>query len=162
MKIPGLSVAAIGACLIAGCASSTTEAVMRLDPARAASVGLGEVVVTNASGVESDTLVQTMTAAIRDKIEECATGNVPTRFEVRVTEMKGQNAAKTMLLGDSNRARGSVKLIDMASGATIGDYDLNHSKGSGGIIGMIALADAERNMGNAFGDQICDKVIAGR
>jgi hypothetical protein len=162
MKILISAAALVGGTIVSGCASSTTEAVMRLDPARAQSVGLGEVVVTDESGATSATMVPTMTAAIRAKVANCARGNAPTRFEVRVTELTGQNAAKTLLLGDAARARGTVKLIDTATGATIGDYDLNHSKGGGGVIGMIALADAERDMGNAFGDQICNRILAGR
>ena len=133
---------------------------MSLDRARARSVGLGEVLVTNASGATSDTLVSTMTSTLREKIGECAVGSTPTRFEVTITEMKGQNAAKTLFLGDSSGARGKVKLVDIATGATIGDYDLVHSKGSGGVLGMIALADAEQDVSNAFGDQICREILA--
>lgn len=162
MRILPLGAALAGAILSGGCAKSTTEAVMRLDPARAQSVGLGEVVVTNATGAERPTLVATMTSTIRDKVAQCARGSSPTRFEVVVTEIDGQNAAQTILLGDSARARGRVKLIDTTSGATIGDYDLSHSKGGGGVIGALALAATEKDMSNAFADQICNRILAGK
>lgn len=152
--------ALIGTVLLAGCASSKTEAVMGLDAARAKTVALGEVVVTDQTGGNNASLVETMTTAIREKVSKCATGTSPTRFEVTVTELKGQNGAMTMLLASSSRARGKVKMIDMSSGATIGDYDLTHSKGGAGLIGVIALSGAEKNMSNAFGDQICTVVQA--
>jgi len=62
-------------------------------------------------------------------------------------------------MADSNSISGTVKLIDQESGATVGTYAINRSFAASGLVGIAMTADAEGQMSDAFGGEVCKSVF---
>ena len=68
------------------------------------------------------------------------------------------NPAMTWLITDANRVAGTARLMD-ASGAVVGEYRIERALRMGGMLGVVALAQAEEQMGRAFGDELCKRAF---
>ncbi|MBB6253999.1 hypothetical protein [Nitrospirillum iridis] len=97
--------------------------------------------------------------ALHSELAKCAKGSRPLRMEVRVARFHGENAGRAVLLGDSNIVRGSIQLVDPATGTLAGDYDINRSVGAAGVLGAIGLSGAEGQMAQAFATQVCEQAF---
>jgi len=96
------------------------------------------------------------------QLKKCAKGDKPLRLEVAIGDFHQSNAAKAYLIGDANRIRGVAKLVDPATGAVVGDYDINRSVGGGGLIGAIGMSDAAGQMADAFAGEVCKQAFIAR
>jgi hypothetical protein len=105
---------------------------------------------------------QTLEGALRTKTSQCAKGQVELSLEVDVVQFKTQNVALTILIGNSNDIKGQARLIRADTHELVGDYDIAHSIGGGGLIAALALDDAEKQMSGFFADEICSHVFAGK
>jgi hypothetical protein len=65
----------------------------------------------------------------------------------------------TVLVGSSNSIKGSAQLIEPADGKVVGDYDIDHSVGGGGIFAAIGMAGAESKMADAFAEELCSQAF---
>ncbi|MTJ79460.1 MAG: hypothetical protein F8N37_00350 [Telmatospirillum sp.] len=101
----------------------------------------------------------TLDMALRTELQKCAKGTIPLRLEVAVTLYSPQNAFQTIMIGDSNKIKGTAKLVDPRANTVLGDYDINASQGGGGIIGALAMSGAEGQMSTAFASEICSKAF---
>lgn len=123
---------------------------------------VSEIVLQTAPANASTTFTETFVGRVSDKLKTCAKGTRPLKLVVDITEFHRANAAATMLVGSSNRIRGSAKLYDPASDTLLADFDINRSVGGGGLIAMSAMSQAEEQMGTAFGDELCKRAFVRR
>lgn len=110
----------------------------------------------------SPTFQHTFVRSVSDKLKTCAKGSRPLKLVVEISEFKKANAAATFLVGSSNNIRGSAKFEDPATSEVLADFDIHRSVGGGGLVAMAAMAQAEEQMSNAFGDELCKKAFVRR
>jgi len=113
-------------------------------------------------GVTGPDFKTVFVSRVGDKLKACAKGARPLRLAVEITEFKRANAAATVLVGSSNRIRGSAKLYSLEDNALVADYDINRSVGGGGLVAMAAMAQADEQMSNAFGEELCKRAFIRR
>lgn len=101
----------------------------------------------------------TFRTALTTELQKCATGATPLKLQVTVTMYSPQNAFQTLMIGDSNKIKGTAQLVDAAGGNVIGDFDINASQGGGGVLGALAMSGAEGQMSKAFATEICSKAF---
>lgn len=149
--------------MLSACVSSGGADTLKAIPSDVASSAfVSEVVLNTPPADASDTFKTVFVSKVSDRLKGCAMGNRPLRLVVDITEFKRANAAATMLVGSSNRIRGSAKLYDPATNALVADYDVNRSVGGGGLIAMAAMSQAEEQMANAFGEEVCKRAFVRR
>jgi hypothetical protein len=153
-------VAVIGlACLTTGCVNSSSETVTTLPPDMAVSGRVAAITIKAVPTDVSSDFRPTLEAELRAGLDKCAFGNVPLNLEVTVTDFKEQNAAKTILIGDSDHIKGQARLIEPDGGNVVGDYDISRSVGGGGIAGAVVMSNAEKTMAQGFAQEICDRAF---
>lgn len=156
MKVGSIGLTALTAALVlSGCASSSSDVVKPLPLALAKSGFVETIDVKSVPVNVSPDFKAMLVADLQKTLKLCAKGTTPLRLEASVTQFKGQNAFATILIGDSNLIRGSVQLIDPATKAVVGDYDISRSQGGGGLIAAAALSGAEGQMTDAFAKEVC-------
>ena len=100
-----------------------------------------------------------LNTALLTETKKCATGSHPLKLSVSVGRLTLQNAAATILVGDSEDIKGSAQLIEPADGKVVGDYDINKSIGGGGVWAAIGMAGGEAKLANAFATEICQQAF---
>jgi hypothetical protein len=101
-----------------------------------------------------------LTAHLREETSKCARGNQPLKLEVAVSDLTEQNPGMTFLAGNSDKIKGSARLTDPTTNQVVGDYDISHSFGAGGLLGIAILSGAEDKMSDAFAQEVCSRAFA--
>jgi hypothetical protein len=149
--------------LLAACVSSGgSDTVKALASDVSSNAFVSQVELRTPPANASPTFQETFVSRVSEKMKSCAHGSRPLKLVVDITEFKKANAAATFLVGSSNNIRGSAKLQDPATSEVLADFDINRSVGGGGLIAMAAMAQAEEQMSNAFGDELCKKAFIRR
>ena len=147
----------------AGCVSSGGSDTLRAIPSDIAANGHVSVVELNTAPPNgSPKFKDVFVGKVTEKLKGCATGTRPLRLVIDITEFKRANAAAAVLVGSSNVIRGTARFHDPETAAIVADYEVNRSVGGGGWIAAAAMAQAEEQMGSAFGDELCKKVFIRR
>lgn len=155
-KIFCFSALAAIATVVSGCANSGgAEAVLRLDENVSMNAFVRNIEVTPPENEGSATFVTRVSEQLRRKFDACATGDEPVDVSVTVTEYRGANAAKTILIGDSTTVQATAKILDAETGEIIGDYDIAESTGGGGVLVATALSDVHGTVGWNVAGAIC-------
>ena len=146
--------------LIAGCIPYTGgDNIKRLTDDLVASARVGSIVVLDVPADVSAEFKPALEEELRKKTSECAKGQTELSLEVNIAEVKKQNAAKTIFLGDSNGIKGQARLIRAATGEVVGDYEIFHSVGGEGAAVAVGLSGAERQMAVDFADAVCARAF---
>ena len=145
----------LSACSSAGGTSVTTPLPSALvHSTRVASVALNGA---PAEGV-SETFTETFQSGVQAKLNECATGSTPLTLEVTLTMFDKANPAMTWLLADANRISGTARLRD-GSGTVVAEYQISRQFAASGLIGIAMMANAENQMSEAFGAEVCKQAF---
>ena len=156
----GSIIAAVCLLPLAGCFShSSSEAVTPLTSELQTGGFVSDIHITSMPPDTDPSLAAKLQASLAQAMKGCATGTHPLRLEVAVTRFKGQNAAMTLLIGSSNVIEGTAKLVEPSSQAVVGDYDIAHSTGGGGVIAAVGMSGAEQKMADAFAGDVCKKAF---
>lgn len=154
------SFALVSSVTLSACVTSSSgDTIRALAPERARTASIGEIVMVSKPETVSEDFATVFTTRVREEVAKCATGDQPLRLEVRITEMKAANPAMTVLVGDSNRIRGTAVLVDPATGQTVGDFEITRSTGGGGLIAAASMGQAEEQMSRAFGEEVCKRAF---
>lgn len=149
--------------LVAGCASSSSDTVKPLSPAVAKQSYVSDISIKSVPPNVSPEFKDTLLAALHDGMKKCATGDKPLRLNVTIALFSPQNVALTLLVGDSDKIKGTAQFVDPATDTVVGDYDIARSIAWGGIVAAAVMADAEGKMSAAFADEACKRAFtAGR
>lgn len=147
---------------LAGCVSmSRSQAVAPL-PADLARDARVESVSVSHSGLkvtpEFDGIFQ---QRVKAKLDGCATGSRPLRLEATLERLDKANPVTTTLVAGANVLRGSARLVDPATGAVVADYKVGKTI-VGGRFAIVVMGEAEEQLSDAFGDELCKQAFAAR
>jgi hypothetical protein len=157
-----LAIAALAGAALAtsACVSmSRSSSVTALDPAAAAGMRVSEIRLTT----DDKVTVRTEFAGIfrehvQKKLDGCATGSRPLRLEASISRFDRANPAQVMLIGGANVLRGHARLVDLASGRVVAEYEIGRTI-MGSRFGIFQMAESEEQLSDAFGTELCDQAF---
>ena len=145
---------------LAGCLSySSSDSLKPLSADLAASARVGSILVRNVPSDVTPAFKPALEDELRKKTSVCAKGPTELSLEVDVAEVKTQNAALTILIGSSNGIKGQARLLGPSTGELLGDYDISHTVGGGGVLAAVGLSGAEKQMAVDFADEVCARAF---
>ncbi len=160
MKIWTMAAAAGAALVLAGCISKSDSAPIASMPedwsrsSRVETVTLDRDPAIEVSG-EFDSIFQ---QRVRAKLDACATGARPLRMEARLQKLSKANPFVTAVLFGQNKVRGTARLVDVETGRVVGEYKIGQTI-TGSRLGVIAMAEAEEQLSDAFGAEVCTQAF---
>jgi hypothetical protein len=95
---------------------------------------------------------------VQAKLDACATGQRPVRLEAFVSRLDKANPVITTVIGGANVIRGTARLVDVGSGKELATYKIGATI-VGGRVGVIKMAQAEEQLSDAYGDELCKKAF---
>jgi hypothetical protein len=146
--------------VLAGCLNySGGDSIKALPADIAASAHVGSIVIRDVPSDVSPEFKPELEAELRKKMDVCAKGEIALSLEVSISEVKKQNVALTLLVGNSNGIKGTARLMRPDTGEVVGDYDISHSLGAGGVVATVGLSGAETRNASAFADDLCARAF---
>lgn len=97
---------------------------------------------------------------VKAKLDACARGRRPLRLEAKVDRLDKANPVITTIIGGANVLRGEARLVDAATGAQVAEYDVGKTI-VGGRIGILEMGQAEEQLSDAYGDELCKQAFPG-
>lgn len=154
-----LAAAALGLLMLPGCVSLSRS---HVDQAMAKDLRtqgrVTQVKLTSGPNDISGEFRQVFEQRVADKLHNCADGDRPLRLEAEVTVVDKANPLVTVVLADANRVRGDVVLYDVRTNKAVGRYRIGRTI-VGSRFGLIQMAEAEEQLSDAFGTEVCEKVF---
>jgi hypothetical protein len=98
---------------------------------------------------------------VQAKLDACANGQRPLRLEASIDRLDKANPVLTAVVAGANVLRGTARLVDPASGQMVGEYKLGRTI-VGRSLAVIAMSEAEEQLSDAFGDELCKQAFASR
>ncbi len=153
--------AILAAAVLAGCVSTSQSTVVSpLSQAMAQSGRVDEVVFDGGGldGVSSE-FTETFKTNVKAKLAACAKGDKQLRLEASISKVTKANKAMVIVLGAGRSSvAGRARLVDISTGATVGEYDIGR-KVYGARPAMIVMLQGEKQLSNAFGDELCARAF---
>jgi hypothetical protein len=147
--------------LLTGCIPYGSSEAIKPLPADLAKAGyISEIEIKSLPPDASPDFRAKLNTALLAEMKRCATGAHPLKLSVNVGRITAENAAQTLLVGDSEDIKGSAQLIEPGTRVVVGDYDINRSVGGGGVIAAIGMAGAEAHLAGSFASEICKQAFA--
>ena len=160
MKIQAVALAA--ALTVSACASGSGSSAIQPLPAdlaanaRVAGVSVVGIPQDRVSG-EFQTVFQ---SRVQSQLNKCAAGTEPLTVEISLDSFDRANPAMTWLIADQNEIAGIARLTD-ASGNLVGEYLIKRTFVASGLVGIALMAQAEEQMSDAFGEELCKQAFEG-
>ena len=138
---------------------SRSQPVTAMSPDVAADSRISEITLQTGDDVQ---LTADFPAIFADRVQAqlaaCATGDRPLRLEARIDRLDKSNPVQTAVIGGANVLRGSARLVDPATGQLVGEYEIGQTV-IGGRVAVLEMAEAEEQMSDAFGEELCDQAF---
>lgn len=96
---------------------------------------------------------------VQAKTDACAKGSRPLRLEARLDRFDKANKLMTTVVGGANVLRGQARIVDVATGKTVGDYAVGKTI-VGGRVAIVKMGQAEEQLSDAFGDELCQQAFS--
>ena len=122
-------------------------------------VRIAKIQVDTSDFVENSRIASTLEARLTKDVSVCATGSNELNLHVRIDGYKEQSAGATLLVGDGINLDGLIELKDPHTGTLVGEYYNSAFYMSGGLIGLLALSDAEQKLTTKFASQLCAQLF---
>lgn len=153
-------VAAAGAVALGGCISKSDSAPIAALPSDWSTTSRVETVTMDRDpaievSADFDAIFQ---QRVRAKLDACATGQRPLRLEAELKKLSKANPFVTAVLFGQNKVRGTARLVDVATGRVVGEYRIGQTI-TGSRVGVIAMAEAEEQLSDAFGAEVCTQAF---
>ena len=151
---------AVAALALSGCMSlSRSSTITALPAGDAGHVKVTEIRLTVADAVKvSPKFDDIFRQHVQAKLDKCAAGDRPVRLEAKVDRLDKSNVVLTAVVAGSNVLRGSARLVDIATGAEIGDYQVGHTV-VGRSVAVVVMAKAEEQLSDGFGEELCKQAF---
>lgn len=154
-----LTPALAGLLLLGGCVSAgSSGAINPLPSALAGGARIASVELRNTPDGTAHGFDSRFEAAVQAQLNKCATGSEPLTLEVSLNGYYAPNPAMALFAPMKSQVSGTARLRD-AAGAVVGEYRIEHSLMIGGLAGAAVAANAESNMSNAFGRELCKQAF---
>lgn len=118
-----------------------------------------EVVLVSSPATVSPEFEAIFRQRVKAKLDACAQGDRPLRLEASVERLTRTNPVITAVVAGANVLRGTARLVDMNTGQSAGEYQIGQTV-VGGRVAVIVMAEAEEQMSDAFGDELCEQAFA--
>ena len=146
--------------LLTGCVSLSRSAPVAAIPGDLAASGrVTEIVLSKGPTTVSPEFEGIFRSRVQAKLDQCATGQRPLRLEATVERLTKTNPVVTAVVAGANVLRGTARLQDIETGAFAGEYQIGQTV-IGGRVAVIVMAEAEEQMSDAFGEELCKQVFA--
>lgn len=150
---------AVAAVSLSGCVSmSRSEPVSPLSSDWATSGRVTEVNLTRGALKVTPEFDGIFKSRVKAKLDACAKGTRPLRLEAKIDRLDKANPVVTTVVAGANVMRGEAQLIDIATGKPVGDYKVGQTV-VGGRFAIITMGEAEEQMSDAFGDELCKQAF---
>jgi hypothetical protein len=146
---------------LSGCVNlSRSAAVAEAPPEMIRDGRVATIVLTKGEGIgvspEFDALFE---KRVKAKLDACAQGSAPLRLEATLNRVDKANPVVTALLFGANVLRGSARLVREDTGAVVGEYQIGRTVVGRGPA-VIAMAEAEEQLSDAYGEELCKVAFA--
>ena len=101
---------------------------------------------------------QIFKAHVKAKLDVCAKGVRPLRLEAKVDRLDKANPVLTTVVAGANVLRGEARLVDIATGQVVADYKVGQTI-VGGRFAIVVMGQAEEQLSDAFGDELCKQAF---
>ncbi|PLR18734.1 hypothetical protein SGCZBJ_24090 [Caulobacter zeae] len=143
------------ATMMSGCVSlSRSAAVDDLPADWRSQARISEVRLTRGDLKVTDGFDALFKQRVQAKLDGCAKGQRPLRLEVKLDRFDKANPAMTALVGGANVLRSQARLVDVRTGRTVGDYAIGKTI-VGSRLAVIKMGEAEEQLSDAFGEELC-------
>ncbi|MBW3616370.1 MAG: hypothetical protein KY446_01260 [Proteobacteria bacterium] len=150
------------AVLASGCVSlSRSEAVSPLDASVAQEGRITEILLDKGEIRVTPEFDAIFRQRVQSKLDGCARGPRPLRLEARIERLSKANPLLTAAVAGANVLRGTARLVDLGTGEAVGEYRIGQTV-VGGRIAVIRMAQAEEQMSDGFGQELCRQAFAPR
>jgi hypothetical protein len=160
MRILTLAPVLLAAVALTGCVGmSRSSAVSPLSSDWAANGRISEVRLDRSAELKvTPAFDGIFKSRVETKLAACATGSRALRLEARIDRLDKANPVMTTVIGGANVLRGQARIVDVATGQVVGDYAVGKTI-VGGRFGIIAMGQAEEQLSDAFGDELCKQAF---
>lgn len=150
------------AALLGGCVNLSRSAALAPVPADIAEdARIEEVVLAQAPETVSPEFAALFRARVKAKLDGCARGTRPLRLEASVERLTRTNPVVTAVVAGANVLRGTARLVDVATGEVVGEYQIGRTV-VGGRVAVIKMGQAEEQLSDAFGQELCEQAFPTR
>lgn len=158
LRLALVAATAIG---LTGCVSmSRSEAVAPLPDELARTSRVSEIRLTRSDALKvTEGFDDIFRSRVQAKLDACATGARPLRLEAELERLDKANPVVTAVVAGSNVLRGSARLVDVATGRVVADYKVGKTI-VGGRFAVVVMGEAEEQLSDAFGDELCNQAFA--
>ena len=98
---------------------------------------------------------------VQARLDRCAKGDRPLRLEASIASLDKANPAMTLIVAGKNAGRGHAKLVDIRTGKVVGEYEIGQTV-VGSKLAIIQMSEAEEQVSNGFGDEVCKQAFAAK
>ena len=159
MRIATLGSLAAALVLLGGCFTySGTQDVKTLSADLARTARIGTITIHDVPANVTATFKPALEKALRERTSACAKGTVELALDVSISLVKVKSVGRAFLIGDSSIIKGMARLSKPDSGDIVGDYDISHSVGGGGLLPAVAMA-GEEGLADDFAVEFCDRAF---
>jgi hypothetical protein len=118
-----------------------------------------EVVLLSGPGTVSPQFEAIFRERVKAKLAGCARGDRPLRLEASVERLTRTNPVITAVVAGANVLRGTARLVDAGTGEPAGEYQIGRTV-VGGRVAAIVMAQAEEQLSDAFGEELCRQAFS--
>ena len=159
-KTVSAGLVAVSALALCGCVNmSRSQAVQPLAADWSRDGRVTEIVLSRGDLKVTPGFDELFKARVQARLDGCAKGSRPLRLEARIDRLDKANPVMTAVVAGANVLRGSARLIDVATGQPVGDYQVGRTV-VGGRFAVITMGQAEEQLSDAFGDELCRQAFA--
>lgn len=145
---------------LTGCVSLSRSApVAALSPEASLTGRVDEVVLLSGPSTVSPQFDAIFRERVKAKLAGCARGDRPLRLEASVERLTRTNPVITAVVAGANVLRGTARLVDAGTGEPAGEYQIGRTV-VGGRVAAIVMAQAEEQLSDAFGEELCRQAFA--
>ena len=149
-----------GALLVGACVSmSGSEAVSTLPADIAANARVEEIRLTRGDIRVSEGFNELFQQRVKAKLDACAKGSRALRLEASIHKYERTNPVITTIIAGRNVIRGEARLTEISTGKEVAVYQIGHTV-VGGKLGILAMGQAEQQLSDAFGTELCNQAFA--
>lgn len=160
MKRTAIAAAIGGVLLIGACVSmSGSEAVSTLPADIAANARVEEIRLTRGDIKVGEGFDELFRTRVKAKLDACAKGSRALRLDASIHKYERTNPVITTIIAGRNVIRGEARLTDIATGKEVAVYQIGHTV-VGGKLGILAMGQAEQQLSDAFGTELCNQAFA--
>jgi hypothetical protein len=155
--LPARAAALLAALALTACVSVHRSDTLAALPAElAANARIESVAVTHEAQIKvSPEFDAAFAERVKAKLDGCAKGTKPLRLEASIRRLDKANKAVTLVVGGGkNAVRGHATLIDPATGEPVAEYEIGQTV-LGTRLATLQMVQPEKQMGEAFGDELC-------